>query len=67
MAWIMGYIKYFNSRLKNGLLYVGLVELKFGELVDEKDVKSKFEKDILAHAGVRLIGKKNSLLPLAYV
>ena len=58
MAWIMGYIKHFDGRLKNGSLYVGWVESKSGEPVDEKDVKSKFEKDILAHAGVRLIGKK---------
>ncbi|KAF9648674.1 fatty acid synthase [Thelephora ganbajun] len=55
MAWIMGYIKHFDGRLKNGSLYVGWVESKSGEPVDEKDVKSKFEKDILAHAGVRLI------------
>ena len=57
MAWIMGYIKHFDGRLKNGALYVGWVESKSGEPVDEKDVKGKFEKDILAHAGVRLIGK----------
>lgn len=56
MAWIMGYIKHFDGRLKNGSLYVGWVESKSGEPVDEKDVKGKFEKDILAHAGVRLIG-----------
>ena len=58
MAWIMGYIKRFDGRLKNGLLYVGWVESKSGEPVDKKDVRSKFEKDILAHAGVRLIGRK---------
>ena len=58
MAWITGYIKHFDGRLKDGSLYVGWVESKSGEPVDEKDVKSKFEKDILAHAGVRLIGKK---------
>lgn len=55
MAWIMGYIKHFDGRLKNGSLYVGWVESKSGEPVDEKDVKGKFEKDILTHAGVRLI------------
>ena len=58
VAWIMGYIKHFDGCFKNGSLYVGWVESKSGEPVDEKDVKSKFEKDILAHAGVRLIGKK---------
>jgi fatty acid synthase subunit alpha len=58
MAWIMGYIKHFDGRLKNGSLYVGWVESKSGEPVDEKEVKAKFEKEILAHAGVRLIGKE---------
>jgi 3-oxoacyl-ACP reductase-like protein len=66
MAWIMGYIKHFDGRLKNGSLYVGWVESKSGEPVDEKDVKSKFEKDILAHAGVRLIGKKLICLLLTH-
>ena len=58
MAWIMEYIECFDGHLKNGSLYVGWVELKSGEPVDEKDVKSKFEKDILAYAGVRPMGKK---------
>ena len=62
MAWIMGYVKHFDGRLKNGSLYVGWVESKSGEPVDEKDVKGKFEKDILTHAGVRLIGKYLELL-----
>lgn len=57
MAWIMGYIKHFDGRLKSGTLYVGWVESKSGDPLDEKDVKTKFEKEILAHAGIRLIGK----------
>lgn len=57
MAWIMGFIKHFDGRLPNGSLYVGWVDSKSGEPVDDKDVRSKYEKDILAHAGVRLIGK----------
>ena len=56
MAWIMGFIKHFDGRLPNGSLYVGWVDSKSGEPVDDKDVRSKYEKDILAHAGVRLIG-----------
>ncbi|KAF8577776.1 fatty acid synthase [Ramaria rubella] len=55
MAWIMGYIKYFDGRLKDGSLYVGWVDSKSGEPVDDKDAKGKYERDILAHAGVRLI------------
>jgi len=44
MAWIMGYIKHFDGRPKNGSLYVGWVESKSGEPVDEKDVKGKFDR-----------------------
>ncbi|KAF8525925.1 hypothetical protein BU17DRAFT_74311 [Hysterangium stoloniferum] len=55
MAWIMGYIKHFDGRLKDGSLYVGWVDSKTNEPVEDKDVKGKYEKEILAHAGVRLI------------
>ncbi|TFY76669.1 hypothetical protein EWM64_g7343 [Hericium alpestre] len=55
MAWMMGYIKHFEGRLKDGSLYVGWVDAKTNEPVDDKDVRGKYEKDILAHAGVRLI------------
>jgi fatty acid synthase subunit beta len=55
MAWIMGYIKHFDGRLKSSNLYVGWVDTKTGEPVDDKDIRSRYEKDILEHAGVRLI------------
>ncbi|EIW84299.1 fatty acid synthase [Coniophora puteana RWD-64-598 SS2] len=55
MAWIMGFTKYFDGRLKDGSLYVGWVDAKSGEPIDDKDVRGRYEKDILAHAGVRLI------------
>ncbi|EEB89578.1 hypothetical protein MPER_12305, partial [Moniliophthora perniciosa FA553] len=55
MAWMMGFIKHFNGKLKDGSLYVGWVDSKSGEPVDDKDVKGRYEKDILTHAGVRLI------------
>ena len=58
VAWIMGSIKQFDGCLKNGSLHVGWVESKSGEPVGEKDVKGKSKKDVLAHAGVRLIGKE---------
>ena len=57
MAWIMGFIKHFDGRLKDGSLYVGWVDSKTNEPVDDKEVKGCYEKDILLHAGVRLIGK----------
>ncbi|KAF8907276.1 fatty acid synthase [Gymnopilus junonius] len=55
MAWIMGYIKHFDGRLKDGSLYVGWVDSKTNEPVDDKDVRGRYEKDILVHAGIRLI------------
>ncbi|KAG8733584.1 3-oxoacyl-[acyl-carrier-protein] synthase, partial [Ceratobasidium sp. 423] len=55
MAWMMGYIKHFDGRLKNGNLYVGWVDAKSGDLVDDKDVRGKYEKEILEHASIRLI------------
>ncbi|KAF9062802.1 hypothetical protein BDP27DRAFT_1368514 [Rhodocollybia butyracea] len=44
-----------NLRLKDGSLYVGWVDSKSGEPVDDKDVRGRYEKDILEHAGIRLI------------
>ncbi|KAG6910835.1 hypothetical protein DXG01_007150 [Tephrocybe rancida] len=55
MAWMMGFIKHFDGRLKDGSLFVGWVDSKTAEPVDDKDVKGRYEKDILAHAGIRLI------------
>jgi fatty acid synthase subunit beta len=57
MAWMMGFIKHFDGRLKDGSLYVGWVDSKTSEPVDDKDVRGRYEKDILTHAGVRLIGE----------
>ena len=56
MAWIMGFIKHFNGKLPDGSLYVGWVDAKSSEPVDNKDVKAKYEADILAHSGICLIG-----------
>ena len=55
MAWIMGFIKHFDSQLKDGSLYVGWVDSKTNEPVDDKEAKGHYEKDILLHAGVHLI------------
>ena len=54
MAWIMGLIKNHNGPLK-GKSYSGWVDSKTGEPVDDKDIKNKYEKHILAHSGIRLI------------
>lgn len=55
MAWMMGLIKHLDGKLKNGQAYVGWVDAKSGEPVDDKDVRSKYEKEIVEHAGIRLI------------
>ena len=54
MAWIMGLIKNHNGPLK-GKSYSGWVDSKTGEPVDDREVKPKYEKYILEHAGIRLI------------
>lgn len=54
MAWIMGLIKNHNKPIK-GRPYSGWVDGKTGEPVDEKDIKAKYEKQILEHSGIRLI------------
>ena len=54
MAWIMGLIKNHNGPLK-GKSYSGWVDAKTGDPVDDKDVKTRYEKQILEHSGIRLI------------
>ncbi|KAK5556017.1 beta subunit of fatty acid synthetase [Exophiala xenobiotica] len=54
MAWMMGLIKNHNGPLK-GKSYSGWVDAKTSEPVDDKDVKAKYEKQILEHSGIRLI------------
>ena len=56
LAYVTGLIKHFDGRLKDGQLYVGWVDAKTGEPLDDKDVKAAYEKHILAHTGIRLIG-----------
>ncbi|KPV74523.1 uncharacterized protein RHOBADRAFT_28081 [Rhodotorula graminis WP1] len=55
LAYVMGLIKHFDGRLKSGALYVGWVDAKTNEPLDDKDVKAAYEKHILAHTGIRLI------------
>ncbi|CAO3634037.1 unnamed protein product [Cunninghamella blakesleeana] len=55
MAWIMGYIKHHHGNLKNGTPYSGWVDAKTNEPVEDKDIKSKYEKQILEHSGIRFI------------
>lgn len=57
LAWMMGHIKAFDGKLPNGKTYVGWVDAKSGEPVDDKDIRKQYEEDILKHAGIRLIGQ----------
>jgi len=61
MAWMMGMIKMFDGKLKTGQIHVGWVDVKSGDPIDDKDVRGKYEKAILRHAGIRLIGKLSNL------
>lgn len=54
MAWIMGLIKYHNGNLK-GKPYTGWVDAKTQQPVEDKEVKGKYEEQILEHSGIRLI------------
>ncbi|KAK9462404.1 3-oxoacyl-reductase [Lipomyces oligophaga] len=54
MAWIMGLIKHHHGQLK-GKMYSGWVDTKTNEPVDDFAVKSKYEKHIIEHSGIRLI------------
>jgi fatty acid synthase subunit alpha len=55
MAWIMGLIKYTPNRQIKGELYSGWVDAKSEEPIADHQVKQRYEKDILAHSGIRLV------------
>ena len=56
LTWLMGFIEHSDVHLEDGSLYVGWVDSKTNEPVDDKDAKGRYEKEILLHAGIRLIG-----------
>ena len=56
MAWIMGLIKHHNGPIKTMQgAYTGWVDVKSGEPIHDGDVKSKYERHILDHTGIRLV------------
>lgn len=55
MAWTMGLIRFVDGKLKDGKSYVGWVDSKTEETVTDAQVKTRYEEEILAHSGVRLI------------
>nr|QGW56833.1 fatty acid synthase subunit alpha [Ogataea thermomethanolica (nom. inval.)] len=54
MAWIMGFIKYFNGSIK-GRQYTGWVDSETNQPVEDKDIKKRYEENILKHSGIRLV------------
>jgi fatty acid synthase subunit beta len=58
MAWMMGLIKYFNGRMTidgKPAMYNGWVDAKTNEPLGDWEIKSRFEKEILAHSGIRIV------------
>jgi fatty acid synthase subunit alpha len=56
LARIMGYVRFFNGRLKDGSHYIGWIESKSGQPISDAQIKIRYEKEILEHTGIRLIG-----------
>lgn len=54
MAWIMGLVKHFDGEL-NGSHYVGWMDSKTKETVQDDEFKRKYSGHILSHSGVRFI------------
>ena len=57
MAWIMGFIKFHNGPLKKMPNYSGWIDVASQEPVQDYEIKAKYEKKILEHTGIRMIGE----------
>ncbi|MBW0470433.1 hypothetical protein O181_010148 [Austropuccinia psidii MF-1] len=55
LATITGLIKFVDGQLKNGKPYVGWVDSKTEDPVDDSKVKANYEAHLLAHTGIRFI------------
>ena len=57
LAWLTGRIKYHNGPLKgeDNTIHIGWVDSITGEAVQDSQVKSKYEDDMLLHAGIRVV------------
>ncbi|KAJ3255887.1 3-oxoacyl-[acyl-carrier-protein] synthase [Boothiomyces macroporosus] len=55
LARVMGYVKFFNGRLKDGKQYIGWIDIKTGLPITDSAIKLTYEKEILEHTGIRLI------------
>ncbi|KAJ2453612.1 fatty acid synthase alpha subunit Lsd1 [Coemansia sp. RSA 2336] len=56
LAWIMGLIRHHNGTLPSSEThYIGWVDAKSQEPVQDADVKARYEEYILAHTGIRFV------------
>ena len=54
LAWMMGLIKHFDGD-RAGSRYVGWIDAKTGEAINDDQVEGNFGEHILSHTGIRLI------------
>ncbi|OQD61360.1 hypothetical protein PENPOL_c017G03948 [Penicillium polonicum] len=54
MAWMMGMIRHYSGEI-NSEYYDGWVDVEGGHPVADSEVKSRYEKRILEHTGIRLV------------
>ena len=54
LAWMMGLIKHFDGD-RAGSRYVGWIDAKTGEVIDDDQVEGRFGEHILSHTGIRVI------------
>lgn len=59
MAWMMGFTRYFTGRLNGAdgkpMIYSGWVDASNNEPLADWEVKTRFEKQILDHTGIRIL------------
>lgn len=55
MAWMMGLIKHHQGPIDGRRHYAGWVDAKTKKPVADEDIKAKYESQILAHTGIRLV------------
>jgi fatty acid synthase subunit alpha, fungi type len=59
LARMMGYVKFFNGKMKDGKPYIGWIETADNQPISDAQIKEKFEPEILKHTGIRMIGRLN--------
>ena len=55
LAWLVGLIKYTNGRLPDGSHHIGWVDVATGAPVTDGEMRARYEKELDAHAGIRVI------------